>query len=102
MSAGIPPYRERMPGRPFITGAAIRYKNGIVLAGAHHGDAIRIYAALFNSKTSFSGPIRNAEDGFVLSTGRFVSRTEAKQVAIAANQIPSDHVGTLYSEDLWG
>jgi hypothetical protein len=39
--------------------------------------------------------------GFVGTSGTFYTRSEAKEVAIAAKQIPEDFKGTLYSEDLW-
>jgi len=43
--------------------------------------------------------------GFVTSTGRFVSRTEAHAIAVASGQPMIDHpsriAGVLFSEDLW-
>ena len=41
--------------------------------------------------------------GFLTNTGRFVSREEGAQIAVAAGQIDKPKYGatTLYSEDLW-
>lgn len=47
--------------------------------------------------------IGTAEQGFLLSDGRFVGRVEAMQVARAAGQLIAEHaphVG-LFSEDVW-
>jgi hypothetical protein len=45
------------------------------------------------------------ESGFLTSTGRFVDRAEALQIALAAGQPmidhPSRHDEWLFSEDLW-
>ena len=40
--------------------------------------------------------------GFITTTGRFVNRVEARQIAWRAGQIISDTKGPeLFSEDLW-
>ena len=41
--------------------------------------------------------------GFVTSTGRFVNRVQARQIAYIAGQNPGETGGQrdLYSEDLW-
>ncbi len=45
------------------------------------------------------------DQGFLTSTGRFVGRKEAHDIAVASGQPLIDHPsrieGTLYSEDLW-
>lgn len=46
-------------------------------------------------------PPINGEQGFLTSTGRFVSREEGKEIALASGQIKSTFSGTLCSEDLW-
>ena len=57
-------------------------------------------------------PVRGRDQGFLTSTGRFVSREEAWGIAVASGQIirrvggqpdyAIDEVGTkLYSENLW-
>jgi hypothetical protein len=46
-----------------------------------------------------------ADQGFITSTGRFVEREEALQIALASGQPmidhPSRHDRLLFSEDLW-
>lgn len=46
-----------------------------------------------------------SDQGFITSTGRFVEREEALQIAIASGQPmidhPSRHARLLFSEDLW-
>ncbi len=87
------------PNKPFITGAAIKYnKDNLVLTGMRHGDPIFLRAILFGERSIIG---QTCVDGFVLNTGRFVTRAEAVPIAIESGQIPSDFKGTLYSEDLW-
>jgi hypothetical protein len=43
---------------------------------------------------------RGDEEGFVTSTGRFVDRDEAQDVAVASGQIPSRQGRTLLSADI--
>lgn len=45
-----------------------------------------------------------ATQGFITSTGRFVTRAEARKIAKEAKQIKDDallHPNHLFSEDLW-
>lgn len=48
---------------------------------------------------------RHFDDGFITSTGRFVEREEALNVALASGQSmidhPARHARLLFSEDLW-
>lgn len=62
-----------------------------------HGDIMRsIGAAGLNY---IVGP---EEQGFLTSTGRFVKRVEAGEIALAAKQIERlNYPPQLYSEDLW-
>jgi hypothetical protein len=41
------------------------------------------------------------EQGFVTSSGRFVSRIDARRLAEAAGQVDKYVPSELYSEDLW-
>lgn len=81
----------------YITQAAIRYNGDEVLTAYRHYKIMHLQAKL-GIKTEFG---HNAEDGFVTDTGQFVTRAEAKKIAIKSGQIPADFKGTLYSEDLW-
>jgi hypothetical protein len=51
-------------------------------------------------KEGFKPPIKGKQ-GFITSTGRFVGRVEAKELAIAAGQITESEYSQLYSEDVW-
>lgn len=54
---------------------------------------------------ALTGMVRPDESGFLTSTGRFVGRYEALQIALTARQPlidhPSRHNRLLFSEDLW-
>jgi len=52
------------------------------------------------AKSGFKTPI-DGKQGFITSTGRFVGRVEAKEIAIASGQITESEYSQLYSEDLW-
>lgn len=70
-----------------ISGAATRY-GGKVYQGAHHGEAVEL-AAKDTGKTidEIADATLAADDGFVTSTGRFVSRQEAMGIAKSAGQL---------------
>lgn len=79
-----------------IVNSAIKYNDGEIITGRRHGDCIRIAAASGRyTRTD------NSVQGFVDSGDNFYTRDEAKEIALKAGQIPADHEGTLYSEDLW-
>lgn len=78
-----------------ITAAAILYPDGEVVTAPRHYQVIGIQAK-FGIKSS------GAVQGFVDHTGKFYTREEAKVIALESKQIPEDHKGLLYSEDLWG
>ncbi len=85
-----------MPGET-IARAAIRTTEGTVYSlwrPRRHEDLI-----IFLRQQGLPiPPIQN--HGFVTSTGRFVSSTEAARVALAAGQIPRTHPH-LQTEHLW-
>ena len=53
------------------------------------------------SQAAMQESIRGFNQGFITSTGRFVSREEAMQVAKAADQVKPDRGESLRSEDLY-
>lgn len=81
-----------------IVSAAMIY-NGVVCSlpqPARHGDII---VAISRHVPEREWPI-NGEDGFVTSTGRFVGRNEAAELARAAGQTKATG-DILFSEDVW-
>lgn len=105
--------------KEYIIASAIHYDNGIeypyqdiygiktgfVLCGFRHPMIIGILSTTFfsNIKWKCSKAQNNkTHQGFITLYGRFVDRQEAYKIAIACNQIKSDHLeGTLYSEDIF-
>ena len=97
------PGKEKMER---IEKSAVRHE-GSIYTGKRHSDAINA-AAEATGKTPVTG-----EQGFVTSTGRFVSREEAAKIAFSAGQITAASKGEprpetgreekekLFSEDLW-
>ncbi len=68
-------------------------------APARHG-------TLLHPLTSLTGiRVSPYDQGFLTSTGRYVSREEGHKIAVASGQPMIDHPsridGVLYSEDLW-
>ena len=63
---------------------------------ARHPDVMRM--AVKDGIVKYVG---QREQGFLDSTGRFLSRREAKAVAVKCGQVPSGGKPELYSEDLW-
>lgn len=51
-------------------------------------------------KNGFSKPIKGTQ-GFLTNNGRFVDRTEGKEIAKNVNQIETTISNVLTSEDLW-
>jgi hypothetical protein len=82
--------------------AAIRLESGEVFRGHRHDDAIRTAGKCDDVTREY---ISNAEQGFITSAHRFVSREEGARLQRAAG-IPSAHTkalpsGMLFSEDLY-
>lgn len=78
--------------------AAIRLKDGTVISKdrpARHADILMF---------AYSGDwdIEDCAQGFVSSTGRFLTRQEAWDVTTINGQRIAEHSeGTLFTEDLW-
>lgn len=66
---------------------------------ARHGHLMHPFAEITEQRTAPD------DQGFLTSTGRYVSREHALKIAVAANQPLIDHPSRcsrrLYSEDLW-
>ena len=78
----------------FVIESAILYKDK-TYTGRRHCDII----ALIIQETGVYS-VRGEEQGFVTSSGRFVSRNEAAEIAFRNGQIKSSK-GRLFSEDLY-
>ena len=81
-----------------IIAAAImmnEYFTAMVPNPGRHADVIHELA-----KAGLKIPIKGAQ-GFITSTGRFVNRLDAKEVAIKAGQVTQTEFDELYSEDVW-
>lgn len=79
----------------YIEYAAIKYPNGEIVKARRHYKIIHLQAKL-GIKTQ-----GDCIQGFVDTAGNFLTRDEARDVAIKAKQVPADFTGTLYSEDIW-
>ncbi len=82
----------------------INIDTGLVVEGHRHADVIRTMVNLLGKRTCQFGEDCAGESvqGFVTNKNRFVDRSEAMQIARAANQVISDTTfQELYSEDLY-
>lgn len=100
----------------YILAAAIWYKDlpeqehlsvlgidrGLVLTGHRHGYVIQLCKTLTGKRTVRYGDdaVGETVQGFLTSHNRFVNRTEAAIIALAAKQIPFK-IAQLFSEDLY-
>lgn len=82
--------------KKLIVQSAIKYEDNLVLAGRRHSDVIAA-AALIGRYTRSNSSVQ----GFVDNEDTFYTRAEAKELCLENGQIPKDHEGELYSEDLW-
>lgn len=82
-----------------ILAAAIRYK-GIIYTGDRHGNIIQYLVKIGVLRDINKDKITYEMQGFINNTGMFLSRGEARIIAIAEKRVKKNH-GTLYSEDLW-
>ena len=86
-----------------IISVAVKMANGLILslpAPARHHNVIHIMSDLDIYKTDEA----NHEQGFLTSTGRFVDRKEAFEIAEREDQIldiENTRRAGLFSEDLW-
>lgn len=85
-----------------IIGVAAKHPDGNVyslLAPARHGAILRLVAACYPEDQDATHKV---EQGFVTSSGSFVSRTTAKVIALQAEQIIGFRsTRELFSEDVW-
>lgn len=86
--------------------AAILINGEIITAPrpARHHQLLELHWAAAKGKegTPRHQLVPPSAQGFVTSTGRFVSREEAALIAVAAGQITAPQWGSrLFSEDLW-
>lgn len=81
--------------REKVTAAAIRV-SGQVFTASNHGEA-------FNDAEHALGyiPRGDAEDGFVTSSGRFVDRETAYDIAEDAGQVPQNDNGEMMHYHLY-
>jgi hypothetical protein len=85
-----------------IVAAALKIQSMTISApppARHH----TLLHAIFNTYGERGPMIKATDQGFLTSTGRFVSREEAVTIAMAAGQIikPKFQPQQLFSEDLW-
>ena len=72
-------------------------KSGIVVCGRRHHNCF--LTAKYMDIITKDYP---STQGFMTNTDRFVDRKEGMKIAIEADQIIADHIGTsLYSEDIY-
>jgi hypothetical protein len=79
----------------------INVDRGIVFCGYRHLQCLYQMIAMTGLKQHETG---EEEQGFLTSENRFVSRKEARNIALNAKQIAEREVANrfnLYSEDLW-
>jgi len=81
-----------------IKHAAVKALNGMILLGKCHAEC---FEQGFHSGIKMSK--RAHDQGFITSHGRFVSRSEARLLAIEAGQIKQMEYSysLLFSEELW-
>lgn len=82
----------------------VNIETGLVVEGHRHADIIRTMMNLLGKRTCQFGEdcSGESEQGFVTNKNRFVNRSEAMDIARAANQVISDTTfPELYSEDLY-
>ena len=91
------------PVKESIVAAAIQIE-GVTISlpqPARHGEILFSCDSFIKNEVS---RLYNATQGFLTSTGRFVNRIQARQIAFLAGQNPGNSGGTspeLFSEDLW-
>jgi len=78
-----------------ITQAAVRFGDNQILTGTRHSEI------LFDLFEKYPELYRTKEEGFLTSTGRFVDRKDAINIALKSGQIKkTPETGRLISEDL--
>lgn len=88
---------NHLPKEQRIVCAAVLLKDGPVVCGPRHFDAV-----MRETIQGLGLPVEGAIQGFVDQFGAFLARDEAHLVAYRAGQIASHREGDrLYSEDLY-
>jgi len=83
------------------TGQPVNIITGIVVPGYRHEHCIKTLGNLLNISYEHLN-LKNEDMGFLTSKFRFVSRAEARNIALEANQISIYNEGTqLISEELY-
>lgn len=82
-----------------IIAAAIKWK-GVIFTGDHHGNIMQYLVKIGQLKDKKNDKVTDDMQGFINELGYFLSREDARVIAIADKQVKRNH-GTLYSEDLW-
>lgn len=86
--------------RPLVRAASIRLPDGRVVEGLNHFDA-RMNAGLSDEDFYRSLDAGEIEEGFTSHDGVFLSREQAEQLAIEAEQLPIDQIsGFLTAEQV--
>lgn len=92
----MPEPREELPAC-----AALKLSSGLIVAGKRHNDCL----STMNYHGIPSADARSAEQGFMTTLGRFVTRREARYLAECAEMEPAQghwmNRMELYSEDLY-
>lgn len=78
----------------FIKRAAILYENGGIIEGHDYTQIVGLARKL--------GITGRSIYGFTDSSDNFIDRVKALEIAKTANQVPEDHKGSLYPEDIFG
>lgn len=89
--------------KEYILCAAVMFPGVILVCDFRHDDCLSTFSRLTNHAChddTRRPPIKGAKQGFLTSTGRFVDRKIAAQLAYSAGQI-RDPIPTLFSEDLY-
>lgn len=88
-----------------ISAAAIEHNGKVVSLpppARHHTIIMELSAAEELLVPVATPALVRGRQGFLTSTGRFVTREEARDLAIRSGQCPQPRHGTmLFSEDLW-
>lgn len=87
---------------PVVVCAAIRSKEGKIVAGARHWDSVMRGQVCPDGRRPTEW--LSTEQGFIDQFGNFLTREQAWTVAVNAKQLVGKHVGrqgVLYSEDLY-
>lgn len=85
-----------------VTNAAVKGNDGIVYSVPKPGRHHNVLSIMYNNGLD-KGYLAKAEQGFLLSSGSFAGRQEARKVAEIAGQLLDSayDLNELFSEDVW-